>query len=566
MAYVVVSKPDRYIPGTPVVSRWVATDCPVIFGVQRIDGTIVEITSQGGFARLSVNNALPNFQLELTEPVLLIALTDPTNYIYANVSQVISPGVYLLDVPYMDAMAYSTHIVAYARNINYLYECKLTLSTSSSPVYFTATPSPRGYAELQVNRYLYDQVSDDKAASYEQALIAESGQSGKFELAIREVYAGANNLYVPLADSYYFVKAARDKEDGVNMFEFVPNFTEPSRFMNLFGEPTISRGLPFDASFIYPEELGDDVQVVETRLDASGLVLSTKTSAAALVDRLKGKLVSYWVDTSDIPTNCTAIRLELQGNEPIPVNIWYITVLPFSVENPLKFTKNTGANTVTVEGKLGDKRGAIPAIPNVAVYPAAVENIDANFLLSMADLYVAPARRDYELGISDIEFAKFTRACTFNATVIVQGFTANGSAVLDPAAITTKVQLMAAIKSAFDTCVTAINSHLSTTYLATMNSDQETMARSRIYLFEDESGGYADTGFFAMIYSYEDIFTFDVYNGVATTFTFASNFNVQFPFHVGTLRPDGTTLFNSWNALGMGYINNLPTITYTALT
>lgn len=372
MAYEIVSTPDRLIAGTTVTSRWVATDCPVIFGVQRNDGVILQVNKVGDAVQIVVNQALPNFALQLGEEILLLtvqavsnALQD--NFTYARVTSVGSPGYYMTDAPWIEDVYDSNRVVAYTRNINYSLDCRLAINGKNT--FFTTTPSPKGFAEVQVNRYLWEQVNDNKLGAYWDEAVAETNQCGQFELAIREVYTGIAASYVAVPNTYYFAKASREKDESANLSEFVPNYTIPSKFLNLFGEPSLVRGLPFDVSFLYPVELGDLVSVVETQLNASGASVGTKTTALDATKH-KGKLVSYWVDASVLPATCVSVRVELQGDDtpPVVVDTWYISTAPFSVAKPLKLVKNFTTNQVHVTGEYVGF-GAAP-LPAVALSPA----------------------------------------------------------------------------------------------------------------------------------------------------------------------------------------------------
>lgn len=373
MAYEIVSTPERLIEGTTVKSRWVATDCPVIFGVQRNDGVILQVNQVGAVAQIVVNLASPNFALTLGEEILLFTVqngsgTLQSNYTRARVTAVNSPGYYTTDAPWTEAVYDSNRVLAYTRPINYLLDCRLTINDKA--IYFTATPSPKGFAEVQVNRYLWEQVNDVKLGTYASEAVAEANQCGRFDLAIRESYIGSLGNYQPVSGTYSFVKASREKDEGANLSEFVPNYIIPSKFLNLFGEPTLVRGLPFDVSFIYPTELGDKVNVVETQLSASGASVGTKTT---LLDAMlhKGKMVSYWVDTSALPTSCVAVRVELQGDDTpiVVVDTWYISTAPFSSAKPLKLKKDLTSKVVTVTGQF--QYGGKVALPSNALWPAA---------------------------------------------------------------------------------------------------------------------------------------------------------------------------------------------------
>lgn len=557
----ITKTPETTIGSTGFISKWLATDSPVVFETQRKDNLISATSNNGGNCRIVLSSSNAVFYLAVGE---FVSLHDQLTGV-TIIAQVLSKES---DTDYTLNLAYTSqsfdYYVAFQKLVSYFIEAKLTVNgvEQSSPMRFT--PLPTGLDKCDISGYLQTYVNDDKAGQYIDANSKESNQSGSFLISFRENYIGNTNTdFVLNPNTWYFVKAARSIEKGTNLSEFVPNLGAPATFMNYFDEPIMWLGLPFDISFIYSDMLaGKTIQLIEKHYDSGNIELSSQTIA---IDATRiNSLNSIAINANTIEATCEKIKLQLVTDDATPppaANTWYITANPFSPSLPLKFVK-TG-NSIAVTGNIGSKIGATPAIPNIALIPSAPVSIDILHNLNFSNLYQSPARSFYEVGISDTEFAKFTRVSRFDVTIIVEGKLASGFVDLNPATITTKVALMAALKSAFDSCVSSINTQLGTTYLQTMNSNQESMARSRVYLYADQSGGYDKTGFFAMAYSYADLFTLDVYPGLQTTYTFGADFNVQFPFHVGTLKTDGTTLFNSWNALGMRVADLLPTTTYT---
>lgn len=557
----ITKTPEALIGNTGFTSMWLATDSPVVFETQRKDNLISATSDNSGKCRivLSTSNAL--FYISVDEFVSVHDSVTGTTVI-ASVLSKASDTDYTLNLAYSGQQF--DYYVAFQRQVSYFVEAKLTVNgiEQSNPMRFT--PITTGLTKCDISGYLQTYVSDDKTGQYVDVNSKETNQSGTFTIAFRENYIGnVNTDFVLNPNTWYFVKAARSIEKGTNLSEFVPNLGATASFMNYFEEPIMWIGLPFDISFIYSDLLaGKTIQMLEKHYDSSNTELSSQTIA---IDSTKiNALNSIAINANAVEATCDYIKLSIITDDATPPpaeNTWYITANPFSPSLPLKFVK-TG-NSIAVTGNMGSKQGATPAIPNIALIPAAPVSIDISHNLNFSNLYQAPARSFYEVGVSDAEFAKFTRACRFNVTIIVQGTLASGFVDLNPTTITTKVALMTALKSAFDSCVSSINTQLGTTYLQTINSNQESMARSRVYLYFDQSGGYDKTGFFAMAYSYADLFTLDVYPGSQTTHVFTTDFNVQFPFHVGTLKTDGTTLFNSWNALGMRVADLLLTTTYT---
>lgn len=553
----ITKTPEALIGSTGFTSRWLATDSPVVFETQRKDNLISATSDNSGKCRivLSTSNAL--FYLSVDEFVSVHDSVTGTTVI-ASVFSKASDTNYTLNLAYSGQQF--DYYVAFQRQVSYFVEAKLTVNgvEQSNPMRFT--PITTGLAKCDISGYLQTYVSDDKTGQYVDVNSKETNQSGTFTIAFRENYIGnVNTDFVLNPNTWYFVKAARSIEKGTNLSEFVPNLGATASFMNYFEEPIMWLGLPFDISFIYSDLLaGKVIQLIEVHLDSTNAELSRQTIT---IDSTKiNALNSIAINANAIEPTCEKIKLQLVTDDatpPVVENTWYITTNPFSPSLPLKFVK-TG-NSIAVTGHVGSKQGATPAIPNIALIPTAPVNIEFSYTGAMSELYQSPARNFYEVGISAAEFAKFTRVCRFNVTVIVQGKYATGFVDLDPATITTKVAFMTAIKSAFDSCVSSINTQLGVAYLLTMNSNDENMARSRVYIRSAD----ASSGWMAMVYSYADVFALDTYPGTQTSFQFTTNFNPVIPFHVGTLKTDGTTLFNSWNSLGMRISDLLPTTTYT---
>lgn len=369
MGFALMSTPEATIPNTTKKSKWIATDAPAIFEVQRWDARILTMIGQ----TVTLDPAAPLVTFQVGEPILFIqcSVTSPDRPwgepFLTTIESIPTANKYV--VKDFQFGGIPTHIIAPLQRVGYYFKAGLTFldnRNGGNPVYITAFPSPTGRALIQVNQYLAAYVSDLKATSIDGQ---EVKQSGTFQLLCREVYDGA-----PLTNSdlgeWRFAKAARTQSEGVNLSEFVPNSEAPCRFFNQFEEPTLIAGEEFEVNFLPPDENAVNPQIVEKHYDSSGAMLS---QIVAAIDTYGDYVVSHKVNTTALESNCAYVEVILQGDYTPTQTQWVITAPLFSDAHPLTLNKALGSHMVNFTGR--HFSGIQDQLPTNILYPQSVENV-----------------------------------------------------------------------------------------------------------------------------------------------------------------------------------------------
>ena len=383
MAITILSTPETLIPETTLTSKWVATDAPVIFNVQRIDNTIASKALDAGKLKVTLQ-ANPNTLLVPAENER-IRLYDGANnsFVDAMAYDIAVDKTYFyisaiagcVDGAYLESHTFDFYVRT--ANIGYFLNVALSLSAGvSQDAILRRTPNINGQCQIDVSGLLFPEVTDAKVGVYDKVNTAETNQSGQFVLMIGENYDGAlDNSLKPYGGEYHYIKAARSKEKGANMYEFVSNLEKRCQFLNYFGTPTHWLGLPFDISFVYSELLaGKSLQLQETHYNSENVQLSQSVTNINS-DGLEF-VNSIHFEPAGIESTCHHIKLAIITDDAVPPvveNTWYITVSPFSPSNPMRFVKV--GNVVTADRPYAGRKMAgspLPVLdlPNAALIPS----------------------------------------------------------------------------------------------------------------------------------------------------------------------------------------------------
>lgn len=561
MGFRLLSTPKQTIKGTGLTSKWVATDSPVEFKLQRVDAFIASQSIVSGSLRVTYSGAASNLVAHTGDKVLLLNST-LGYYAYATVSAVSGLNVTTsLAFTASDSRTFDT-LVFYDRSLNYFFEALLYVNGVQQSYPIEVSPDPLGRATLDVSGYLYAYVSSAKSGEYLQPFTAEVNQSGRFELDIRDNFLGATSTeYYRVPDTYYYVKAIRTMEQGGNLSEFVPNLAAKSKFFNAYETPPAALGLPFDISFIYSELLaGKTVQLKEEYYDSQNTKLGDKTTNVS-ADQI-GRLVSYSVDTTNINPLTSRIKLQLLTDDATPPaepNTWYITTDPFSPSYPLKFVK-TGSS-VAVTGNFmnyGD-----PALPNSVLTPTGVITLSVDQSATVpASAWLYQRYKAWRLFVGDRDYAAFTADTYLKVTAISLniGRHATASRNLIKSAITSAADLALAIKGVLDDVVVALNSQAPTPAFAASYSVYSGTPSAEIADIEEGDA-------LALIIECGLNISLSAAATPATIADVSSYGPVAFTSVFGQIKPSGSCHFNRIEAyglqsLGAAFSSNINT-TYT---
>lgn len=368
----ITKTPEKAIQGTGYTSKWLATDSPIVFEVQRKDNNIATTVNDGGKARITLSTSNSLFYLSVGEFISVHDAVSGVSFITSVLTKH-SDTDYTLNIAYANQQF--SYYVAYQKPVNYFFDVKLTVNGVEQSATARFTPQLNGLAKCDISGYLQTYVSDEKTGTYIDNNTAETNQSGNFTFAVSENYIGnTNTTYLVNNNIWYYVKAARSIEKGTNVAEFVPNLEAQAEFLNYFEEPTYWLGLPFDISFVYSELLaGKPVQLIEKHYNSLNVLLSTQTKD--LDSNAIGYLNSAAIKAESIEPTCDYITLSLVTDDaqpPVVVDTWYITASPFSPSNPWTFVK-TGTNVTATVNYAGAKKAVSPLpvldLPDISLIP-----------------------------------------------------------------------------------------------------------------------------------------------------------------------------------------------------
>jgi hypothetical protein len=214
-------------------------------------------------------------------------------------------GYLYIDVPFEARFATDWLYVLspqYGRN-SYL-EVRLKINDVYEPSTVRFTPDSLGEIEADISRYLQAKVTNEKIGDYDSENIAETNQSGKFELEYRERYDGDSSTWVEEGNDWYYIYAVRTKEQGSNLSEFCN-----LELFNIFEKPIWWVGMPFDLQFWWNPKYLVLEYVVES-YDAAGTLLST--NSYRLDDEGLGYLNSIKINRDTIEALADYLEITVQ--------------------------------------------------------------------------------------------------------------------------------------------------------------------------------------------------------------------------------------------------------------
>jgi len=150
----------------------------------------------------------------------------------------------------------------------------------------------------------------------------EPTKSGNFSFEYRECWYGsaedwqqAEGVGSPESvTTWYYAECVRSEEQGSNLHDFVADALNDAPFLNAFDQPVYFLGLPFDLSFILPEQAlvspTSDLHVQIKIYDSNNLLLDTVNEDVP-ADDLEGYVNSLNIDQATIPTGAAYLTAEI---------------------------------------------------------------------------------------------------------------------------------------------------------------------------------------------------------------------------------------------------------------
>ena len=162
-----------------IISRWVATEVPILFTLLRRDWYVVSTADNGGFVRINilgtfVGNDDDTIALydETTESMYTGTITD------SSAAPIINTGI-----PYVAGMEFR-YMNDHTLYPNYYFEGRLTINDVVENLTVTSSPDRFGLADLDVAGILRIHTAIGKVTNYLSLIQKDYNKSGKFTLFI----------------------------------------------------------------------------------------------------------------------------------------------------------------------------------------------------------------------------------------------------------------------------------------------------------------------------------------------------------------------------------------------
>jgi hypothetical protein len=306
MAVILISTPEPIVSPT-LNSKWLATESENIFRLQRKDFAVTG-QSDGGSPTVTILTLSIPYTGTIGND---IAIHDTyNNAIYTGkVIDIDGSDVYT-DIPYVATMSID-YLNDDTLHGGYYFEGRLTINNIVQSLTVIASPDSYGFADLDISGILRIMTSMGKTGDYSALLMKEPTKSGKFTLEYRECWYGSNESYTAEDNTWYYAEAVRSEEQGSNLYDYVATSDRDAPFLNSFEQPVYFLGLPFDLSFILPEEADSSVDVVIRVYNSSNVLLDTITSMIDATN-LKGYINSLNIDPTSIPEGTDHMEIEIE--------------------------------------------------------------------------------------------------------------------------------------------------------------------------------------------------------------------------------------------------------------
>jgi hypothetical protein len=306
------------IESTPLVgsSRWVATESPVLFGLQRKDKSSLTTDNNAGFLRVHILDYLIADSFNIGESVSVHDATTDTMITGLVTDLAVDAGV-TFDIPYVAGMN-----IDYMNNNTmkpgYYFEAQLTINDLLNSLTVVASPDIYGYADIDISGILQTVILRGKSGDETvDGIVVENNKSGRFEVAFRECWYGSSESYTDEGNFWNYAEFVRTKSQSSNLEELTPDYVNESPagtfnysnpLCNLFEKPVFFRDLPFSLSYLQgmselgsPPPVSEQVKFILIQYFADGSVLGTKTIYTNVDANNMGRLCSVnilpeWID------------------------------------------------------------------------------------------------------------------------------------------------------------------------------------------------------------------------------------------------------------------------------
>lgn len=313
--------PDPLTP--PDTPQWLATECPNLFRLQRMDYAVTLSANNGGFLEITITPSITAVVPVVGDKValyddnndemLLGMLTDVTAY----------PGL-ITSIVYVAGMNI-TYMNDNTIHDGYYFEGQLYMNGKTAPEALTiiASPDSFGFADLDVSGILRIMTSLGKTSDLiippttVARIVTEPTKSGKFILNYRgRWYCDPGDIddYTPEGNDWYYAEVVRSAEQGSNLHEYVvvPVVNPDVPFLNSFDRPVYFLGLPFDLSFILPVlSPPTDLVVTIRSYNSNNIELGSLSPINVPINALGGYVDSLNIDLTAIEASASYLTVEI---------------------------------------------------------------------------------------------------------------------------------------------------------------------------------------------------------------------------------------------------------------
>lgn len=319
------------------VSRWVATESPNNFRLHRHDFDIVTAGNIGGDLQVTVapasytggtGHSISVFNKTLNKMFTGLVVAGSTT------TTIVTDIPFIVGFDPLDTALVADRLITYVNDNTlyggYYFEGRLTINGIVNSLTIIASPDSFGYADVDVSGVLRVMTSLLKTGVYSMtpSIAKEPTKSGCFSFEYREKYWrntewGEEEGWIPEGGSvsppsdeilWYYGECVRSEEQGSNLHEYVATAINDAPFLNLFENPVYFLGLPFDLSFILPEQAqispASHLTVTVSNFNSANAP-GTVYVAYVDADALEGFINSLTIDTSIIDSDATYITVEI---------------------------------------------------------------------------------------------------------------------------------------------------------------------------------------------------------------------------------------------------------------
>jgi hypothetical protein len=308
MSVTLISTPEP-VTSPALNSKWLATESENIFRLLRKDFEVTS-NSEGGSPTVTIFTCSTSFTGSIGDD---IAVHDSfNNAVYVGKVVDIDGSDIYSDIPWNASMSVD-YLNDNTLKGGYYFEGRLTINDIVQDLTVIASPDTAGYADLDVSGILRIMTSLTKIGDYSEDTMPETNKSGKFTLEYRECWYGSNESYSAEGNTWYYAEAVRSEEQGSNLYEYVPTADRDVPFLNSFEQPIYFKGLPFDISFIIPEDAANTIEIIFEFYNSSNTLLST-TNINPDVSLQKGRINSLSINPSVFPEGTDHINAIIDLN------------------------------------------------------------------------------------------------------------------------------------------------------------------------------------------------------------------------------------------------------------